>query len=293
MPDIYAKHNFPDAEGFRQMGAEEKILAVAEGFVPPPGIPENEALKLVWDRIGNIPAKKAVSLSRFLPYAAAIILLIGAYISFELLSSKTIIARNAQQTEIVFPDGSKASLNAGSKIKYTKRGFKNNRYLKLTGEAFFDVQKGGRFIIDTPAGEVEVLGTELNVYSRGNDFRVSCISGKVKVSANGSQQIILPGETAKLGSAGLEKYTEKNISHTLMWRNGEFYFEDQPLVSIFGEMERQFDVSIQWKGLENRYFTGSFSNKSLEEALEIVCIPMELKYEIQKRNKVIIIANPN
>lgn len=61
---------------------------------------------------------------------------------------------------------------------------------------------------------------------------------------------------------------------------------------MFDEIERQFNVKFATRERENRFFTGSFTNKDLEEALETVCIVMRLNYEIGENEK-ISISNRN
>jgi ferric-dicitrate binding protein FerR (iron transport regulator) len=81
------------------------------------------------------------------------------------------------------------------------------------------------------------------------------------------------------------------VNQTAAWKEGVFYFDDKPLVSIFDEIERQFDVSIQFEGDTKRSITVSFTNKKLEETLDVVCIPMGLKYEVDNKNNVRITEN--
>jgi ferric-dicitrate binding protein FerR (iron transport regulator) len=189
------------------------------------------------------------------------------------------------------PDGSLVSLNSGSKLVWNEKKFNRNRLVTLSGEAYFEIEKGGEFIIQTENGTVEILGTKLNVFSREKEFWVSCLTGKVGVETENSNQILLPGEIVELTSQGLEKRVLTEVNQTAAWKEGMFYFEDKPLVSIFAEIERQFDVSIQFEGDVNRSITVSFTNNKLEEVLDVVCIPMGLKYEVAKNNKVRIFEN--
>jgi len=120
---------------------------------------------------------------------------------------------------------------------------------------------------------------------------LTCITGKVAVSALDSEIILNPGEKAELTSTGLTKTILPDISQTASWKEGLFYFDDKPLVSIFAEIERQFNVSVQYSGDVKRSITVSFTNKKLEEALDVVCIPMGLKYEVDNKNNVRITEN--
>lgn len=273
---------------FEKMNSEEKILKLSGGFIPPAGKAKNEVLALLLDKIEKETPTKTFRLKSYLQVAAAvIILLVGIKVMPSLLSAQQVKTKYAEQNEVILPDGTNVVLNADSRIKWDKRKFNDKRYLTLSGEAYFDVKKGEEFIIKTNSGTVEVLGTQLNVFSRNEEFWVSCISGKVKVSANKQQQIITPGEWVKLNNSTLEKSKLASIENTSMWKEGVFHFEETKLLAIFDELERQFNVSIRFEGDGERKATLDFSNKDLNEALDIVCIPMELSYEIKNR-KVIL-----
>ncbi|NOR74253.1 MAG: DUF4974 domain-containing protein [Draconibacterium sp.] len=272
---------------FNTMSSEEKILKMTNELIPPSGKPENEVLDSLLDKIEQSAPTKIFKFKKLIQAVAAIIiLLLSIYSVNSYLSNEIIKTQFAKQTEITLPEGTKVTLNADSKLKWSNNQFEKDRQLTLKGEAYFDVIKGDEFIIKTKLGTVEILGTQLNVFSRDNIFWVSCISGKVKVSANNKHQIILPGEIVELTQQGLIKTIDNNIKKTTSWKEGIFYFEDKPLISIFAELERQFDVSIQYKKLEDRLITVSFSNKKLSEALDIICIPMGLNYEVDNNQKV-------
>ena len=274
-------------EEFNKMSSEEKILKMAGTLIPPPGKPENQVLDSLLTKIENVNPTKTIRFTKYFKAAAAVILVvIGIYTMSSLFSKEKIATKFAQQSEITLPDSSHVKLNAFSKIIWSRKHFAKKRLIALNGEAFFDVKKGNEFTIKTNNGTVEILGTQLNVFSRNDEFRVSCITGKVRVTSKNEQQIILPGEIAELTSSGLIKMSKNNIEQNISWTKGEFYFEDKPLVSIFAELERQFDISIDFKNKEERLITVGFSNKSLNEALDVVCIPMGLNYEVQKNKKV-------
>jgi len=280
-----------DENDFRVLGIKEKIMAYSAGFVPPEGKNEQEALnELRFLMNDNAPRRKIVLKPWIMAVAATVTALVLLFPAIRLIEKKVVIARMAEQKEILLPDGSSVTLNAGSKFSYSGRNFQSHRAVRLEGEAFLKVQKGNEFVISTPHGDVEILGTELNIFSRGNEFRVSCITGKVGVNAGTRKVILTPGELAELSGEILIKKSVQNPAIAVSWKQGEFYFEDKALIYIFDELERQFNVTIKHQGLENRFFTGNFSNKNLKEALDIVCIPMELNYEVMERNKVVTVS---
>jgi hypothetical protein len=54
------------------------------------------------------------------------------------------------------------------------------------------------------------------------------------------------------------------------------------------EIRRQFDVEISIPVMTGRLYSGRFNNKDLNRALELVCLPMGLSFEIQNNKTVIV-----
>jgi len=284
-PSVFSKAHFD------QLSTDEKVDIFVEGYRVPQKRSKAEALELLRTKLDQRSTEKPVRNLRIYWSAAASIVLIALLttVYFYQSTPSQIVANKGQHLEYTLPDGSNVTVNADSKISFSESGFAKHRILKLEGEAFFSVQKGKPFVVKTKTGSVEVLGTKLNVYSRDNNLSVSCLTGKVKVTSNDQSVIIEPGEKADLVSGTLQKSTNIQTNQMAGWRSGEFHFDNIPLISIFEEIERQFNVKITTKGLENRFFTGSFSNKNLNEVLETVCLPMHLDYEIKNGNKIKIV----
>ncbi|MBA4411053.1 MAG: FecR domain-containing protein [Bacteroidota bacterium] len=273
---------------FEHLTTDEKIETFVQAYRVPKNRSKAEALHILQSKIEHQQVEKPVRNLRVYWSAAATITLVALLTTVYFFNSKPvqIVADRGQHVEYTLPDGSNVSVNAGSKISFSESRFAKKRILKLEGEAFFSVQKGNPFMVETRQGKVEVLGTTFNVYSRNNELNVSCLTGKVQVTANGQNVIIEAGEKAELISGTLQKTSNAVDEKVAGWRNGEFHFESMPLISIFEEIERQFNVTITTTGLENRYFTGDFSNKNLTETLETVCLPMKLDYEITNGNQI-------
>ena len=100
---------------------------------------------------------------------AASLLIIAGWFLFSRLNSEVLFqTANGERTQGALPDGSTFVLNADSRLSYDKNNWGTARKISLTGEAFFSVQKGAVFSVETPTGSVQVLGTKFNVWSRNN-----------------------------------------------------------------------------------------------------------------------------
>jgi transmembrane sensor len=287
----YSNGNVPGEKDLEQM-----ILERSATFMVPPGRSEREAFALLKSRIADESRMSAHTRKtlkkplwlRITAVAAASVILFGIWFLLVRNNNINVVADRGTHIDYRLPDGTQVTINAGSKIAYPRHEFLKNRNVILQGEAFFDVVKGNTFHISTINGDIKVLGTSFNVCSREDMFKVSCISGRVWVSSEKQSVEIEPGESATLRNKDLISYHENNLNAAASWIKGEFYYENSPLNLIFNEMERQFNIKFVRKKMKPKYFTGSFTNNDLENALDIVCIPMGLNYEIGTNGKIFI-----
>lgn len=110
----------------------------------------------------------------------------------------------SQQTVTYLPDNSKTIIYANSALSYKPLIWKFYRAMKFEGEGIFEVQKGKNFAVISKKAKTEVLGTRFLIYSRNNDYNVTCYSGKVKVTEFSHQHevIITGGQKAILKTDG-------------------------------------------------------------------------------------------
>ena len=233
---------------------------------------------------------------RILPYipwlgiaaALALFFLFGPWKSADSVEGTVaeVTSKASETKPIVLPDSSVVTINALSKISYH---FADERNVELDGEAFFEVTKGDRFVVNTALGTVEVLGTSFNVFSRDEHFHVSCKTGRVRVEipSKGFDQILRPGEQVRLDRDTV-LYTQVVEEFVGRWQTGEFYFDKRPVQEVLDEISRQYDISINYDSLEIRTFTGYFIKEDIELALTMVCEPLDLTYEIDPSGGVVV-----
>jgi transmembrane sensor len=212
--------------------------------------------------------------------ATVAIVMVGLFHLLKPNDMKPYIAGPGQSLELKLPDGSLVFLNSGSKISYSKGNYREgDRTILLEGEAWFDVKKGGEFSVMSKNGYVEVLGTEFNVFSRGNEFEVICEEGRVKAIVGEESTLIGKGQGVKF-DLGNRTFIESNNLKRSSWRKGVFYFESADIKTVFSEIDRQFGVQIINKGNADLMYTGVFKSGDLNQALDLVCKPLGLGYSI-------------
>jgi ferric-dicitrate binding protein FerR (iron transport regulator) len=256
-------------------------------------VPAIKTKEQAWDNfevrlVGESKAAKKRSLN-YLIYAiaASIALLIGISSWFYYNKETKVWCPPAQMVTVTLPDGSQIVLNAVSTIHFNKRSWSKTRLVQLEGEAFFRVKKGRQFEVATKTGKIMVLGTTFNVFSRDNRLEVYCETGKVRV-VSGNTILLSPGMKAQTMNGSKLQIIKAEQKHEGLWQQGDFWFKNAPLTDVITEMERQFDVTIKYSNLGNRFYTGYFSRRSLIEALSTVLCPMQLKFKIEKKTIQII-----
>jgi transmembrane sensor len=223
--------------------------------------------------------------------AASIILLLGitAFLKFY---TRTIYCPAGQHLTVMLPDSSKVELNAQSSINYHPYWTKLDRHVNLDGEAYFKVKPGARFKVISTRGETIVLGTTFNIYARGDDYKVSCFTGSVRVvsALNKRTIVLLPNQQAFVQADGTLKFIHSsNIEANKSWTQNMFIFTGASLKSVIQEIERQYNIKINTQGDFNLTYTGNF-NKSISEkdVLDLVCTSLELKFEAKSNDEYLI-----
>ncbi|MDC1162424.1 FecR family protein [Tenacibaculum sp.] len=245
------------------------------------GFDENEILLNIKSHISSrksIPKTgKTRSLFSKVAYGAvaSIALLLGIF--FFLNRSTTYTTSYGETLAIKLPDNSEVILNSNSKISYKKRNWNTNRTLNLDGEAYFKVEKGSTFAVETDLGNVTVLGTQFNTNTVGKVFDVICYEGKVKVNTKINERILTKGNAFRELKNTSEDYLIKNNKPT--WISGETTFNNTSLSFVIKKLQNQYNVIIDASTVDsNQKITGSFTHNSLKIALQTVLSPLKLTF---------------
>ena len=220
--------------------------------------------------------------------AVLVVMLTSSYFLFfnTITSFETQIA---QTKSVTLPDNSEVILNSASKLSFNEKKWADKRALTLEGEAFFKVQKGQTFSVNTTAGIITVLGTQFNVKERKNYFEVHCYEGLVSVTHNTKTIKLPPGKTFRVINGTIENVEDFNTQNP-SWIQQESSFTQIPLEQVIAELERQYDIKIKLEGVDtSKLFTGSFTHTDKKIALQAVTIPLKLSYKSE--GKTIIFYN--
>lgn len=220
----------------------------------------------------------------------------------------TITTTRGHQYQLILPDGSQVWLNAGSSIRFPIAFAGNERRVAVTGELYFDVKHNSSMPFTVVANGVEVhdLGTQFNINAYDNEEGVvtTLIEGKVNVvnresSIGNTQSVILtPGQQAAISSpqtvrggreGGIKLVKDADVEAAIAWKNGQFMFEGNTIQSVMRQLERWYDVQVEYSGnVSNEEFVGTISRfGNISEVLSMLQKTGTVSFEIKGR-KVIV-----
>lgn len=205
-------------------------------------------------------------------------------------SFNTIETPRGGQYQITLPDGTRVWLNAASTLRYPTSFTASERKVELDGEAYFEVaeNRSKPFRVISKDQVVEVLGTQFNVSSYGNEssIKTTLVEGSVKVlnTSNKQARHLLPGQEAVKTKDGNINVRTANIEQTISWKNGLFVFNDMELKNIMRQLERWYDVEVDYATIPNLNYNAHISRElNLSEVLQTLEVTGSIKFIIENR----------
>ena len=169
---------------------------------------------------------------------------------------------------VTLSDGTKVWLNAASSIRFPTVFTGSKREVELTGEAYMEVAEDSKhpFEVKIRGVNVAVLGTQFNIngYEDEDELVTTLVSGRVRVSATGSNdQLLQPGQHAVLNNRNGNLFVEKaDVAEETAWKNGKTYFNGANIRQIMRQISRWYNVDVEYQGnVVNMDFTCTVSRK--------------------------------
>jgi ferric-dicitrate binding protein FerR (iron transport regulator) len=196
--------------------------------------------------------------------------------------------------QVTLPDGTKVWLNAASAITYPTAFAGNKREVTIKGEAYFEVTKNKQkpFIVDIDGkSRVEVLGTIFNINSYDNEpgIHTTLVEGSVKITKATQSAILKPGQQAIVAS-GITVKSNANIDQVLAWKNGLFEFEGLDLPAVLRQLERWYDIKVQYRrAVDNGQYGGRLLRSvNLSEILAILEQVSDVKFKLEGKTLMVL-----
>ena len=159
-------------------------------------------------------------------------------------------------SEILLPDGTRAFLNAGSRLAYPDRFTGNSREVFLLGEAYFEVKHDSKhpFVVQVNDLRIKDLGTRFNIsaYPADGNIETALTEGKVRIIRNNSSLFtkdteLIPGQLASFNKK-TSQITVKSVNAEdyILWTQGIMKFETVDLNRILKKIERYYNIRFQF-----------------------------------------------
>lgn len=217
----------------------------------------------------------------WLRYAAVIIFTAGLggwlYARYQ-PAGPTIVQTGVGVTrQLILPDGSTVTLNAGSTLRIAAGFGRRNRTVTLDGEAFFVIHPDPAHPFRVQHGQVTttVLGTAFNIrhYPGGENQTVAVASGKVQVAAAGENYVLESNETLQYDNgSGLAVKGHEDTALIGQWQHAMLDFNGYTLSAMVAELQRQYPVSIQLHTTpaDTAHYNIRFRRENIRNVLDVL-----------------------
>ncbi|UZR99173.1 FecR family protein [Chondrinema litorale] len=214
-----------------------------------------------------------------------------------------------EKLTVKLPDSTIVKLNAESSIAYRTDFNDSIRFIKIAGEAFFNVShnKQKPFLVETDKITTRVLGTSFTVKSFADEAtKVTVLTGKVGVAVNSGNTyfeapkdiknqaiVLLPSQQAVLVSDSILELKEINLDIETGWKDGNIRFDKTDLLTVKKVLERWYGISIQLnvQSPEKCLISSEYKNESLENILQSIGYILQLKYQFIDKKTIEITGN--
>jgi len=204
-----------------------------------------------------------------------------------------------QKAQFQLSDGTAVYLNAASTIRYPTRFAGNRREVYLRGEAYFAIATDAErpFTVRSPQTLTQVLGTRFNLRAYPDEKETTLVvtSGRVNFAEKEGKHVLSlqAGQLGRYHNGRVTRLDNVSTAKYIAWKQEQLIFEDEPLSSIFKELERWYGVHITVSGplLLSQRYTGQFKQASLQKVLRTISFAIPFIFDVNN-NQVFIKNSP-
>lgn len=173
--------------------------------------------------------------------------------------NRIVIPRGGEY-QLTLADGTKVWLNSDSRLEFPAAFTGEERKVRLSGEAYFQVKpdKLRPFRVEVNTMQVVVLGTSFNINAYNEEMKTTLVEGAVKVNVGGVYYSLSPGYEANVrhGKVVVEK---ADVYAQTAWKDGKFVFREKRLEDVLTILGRWYDVNIFYQNaaVKDLHFTGN------------------------------------
>jgi len=251
----------------------------------------------------EVKSGKRILFGTFMKVAAVVAILLMSGILYmqirnanEDFGMQAINVPAGQYVNLALPDGTQIWLNARTKIEYPVMFNKNQRIVKLDGQAYFEVahNEDAPFVVETSKGNITVLGTKFDVmaYSGEDSFETTLMDGKVNVNltSDPAQSLTLNPDTRAYLKDGKLELGHIDDYDVYRWKEGLICFNNASFEDIMRDFEKIYGVKINIENARvGKYlYTGKFRFvDGIDYAFRVLQRDIKFGYERKPDNHII------
>lgn len=220
-----------------------------------------------------------------------VVIILGIYLYLKPVQAEPfeIIADLGTKAGLALPDGSKVSINSGTRMTYYSDYNKKDRILKLNGEAYLEVSSDPEkpFIVDCGDIKIKVLGTSFGIKAYQDEDYISVVLNSGKI------QLITPREEIEMKPKERIVYSKETQTITFEtvnpedftgWRQNRLRFENESLETMMKAISRMHNIDIVFESpeLKNQRFTGTIDNTDIESVLSAIRLTSSVGYRVNQ-----------
>lgn len=161
-----------------------------------------------------------------------------------------LITGQACQYQVILPDNSAVDLSASSSLRQDLVPKAQERRVELAGRAYFDVTPDDNkpFYVTVGKGEIQVKGTQFNVYAydKSGVFKTALVKGHVRIKSGDFKAELFPGQTASIIPGQPITKQDGNIEKEVGWKKGQFVFDHDSITTVMSELSRWYDIKVNY-----------------------------------------------
>lgn len=217
--------------------------------------------------------------------AAAVLLMVGLLISSPWPDRwrADYATVTGESRTLALADGSQLQLNTDTAVQ-VELNDGERRVRLLRGEAWFDVSHDPSrpFLIRSGNGWVKVVGTRFSVAQQGNQTLVRVAQGRVQVSVDKGQSVLLdPGHGVEYSGLQLGNEHGFDVAAEFAWRQRQLVFRQQPLAKVVEALNRYWPgkTLVLGDALRQRKVSGVFEIDKPDAVLKALTHTLGLRAE--------------
>lgn len=199
-----------------------------------------------------------------------------------------LLTADGSKGRFVLPDSTVVWLNSNSLLEYPETFSASTREVRLSGEAYFEVQRNEKIPFRVHAGEmdIEVLGTRFIVgnYQRRSAVEAVLVEGSVKVEGckMNHSVVLTPGQLISYDKGTEDVDVQMvNVADYISWIQDELIFDNDKLADIIVNLEKWYGVDIVCSSDFANRVSMSFSvrnGESLDDILRAMTLVAPINY---------------